>query len=135
MNTAANLPSAIALLNGLTLSRVSFGPLLVQLEFSGEYSGFIKITRPFEVRSADGAHVHVFDPQSNEPQPAAMMIVAVKDKTVESATLSEIRLEIGMGGRALVAVPFEDGDFEPVIFSGSHHMSPAKLAWHFVLPR
>ena len=133
MNTPADLSSALQKLKGLTLSRVIFGPHQVQLDFSGEYNAFVEITRPFEVREAGTEVVESFNPSCASAQRAAMTIVALTKQVVERVVLQHSRWELGLNDGHVVTVSLEHGDFEPIIFSGAHHLSPGKLAWHYVV--
>ena len=132
MNDHPDLAVAVARLAGLPLSRVVFGPGWVTLEFAGEYNAFLQVNTPIELKTPSTELV-VFDPSRHSVQPAASALVALRDASVKVAEVSSEQFSLTLVEGYELRVMLDPTDFEPILFSGSHHMSPGQLSWHFVV--
>lgn len=133
MTSPRDLSVCLANLKGLRLSRVTFGPAWVQVEFTGEYNAFLEINKTVDLTDQRHDKIVSFNPVGTGIQLAAAELVAMRDGVVELVELSQQELKLGLSGYRDIRVSLDSKDFEPVLFSGSHHLSPSQLAWHFVV--
>jgi hypothetical protein len=124
---------AVEKLRGLTLSGILFGPDHVQLRFTGCHNAFIEINRSFEVGDRDTGEVASLEVSSLVPQRACALLVAARGQTVVRAELQRASLAVQLSGGTHIDVTLHANDFEPIVFSGSHHLTPNELAWHFII--
>ncbi|MBG9389875.1 hypothetical protein [Caenimonas aquaedulcis] len=133
MNAALDLHGALAALKGVPLARLMFGPEWIQLEFIGEYAAFMQVNTRVELTTSGVNRTASFDPSGKLMQVAVAELVALRGATVERVELNQEELDVFLDGGRRLRFKLEPTAFEPVIFSGSHHMSPGQLAWHFVV--
>lgn len=134
MNTEppSDVDKCLVSLKGSSLELVEFGPGWVQLGLVGEYSAFLQVNGSLDIVSGTGTSR--FDPSADHFQQGAAHLVSLRARIVQVVERRVEELELRMGDGLAIRIQMRQSEFEPVLFSGAHHMDPGTLLWHFVLP-